>query len=127
MLARTPLMHTGYELRSSGRCAAYITSINECNKAAAALSLKDCTMLCKDPTASSVNTETEPPGCYFYFGYALKMNTAGSTASCSGSSECLCKTLAPTAGPTAAPSPAPTGPPSFAPSSAPSGMRYYLL
>ena len=49
----------------------------------------------RDTTASSVSTETKPPGCYFFFGCTLKMNTAGSTASCSSSSECLCKTLAP--------------------------------
>ena len=86
-------MQTGYKLQSSGRCIAYITSMDECNKAAAALSLKDT-------TASSVSTETKPPGCYFFFAYTLKMNAASSTYPCSSNSECLCKlttTLAPSA------------------------------
>ena len=92
-------IQTGYKLQSSGRCTAYITSVDECNKAAAALSLKDT-------TASSQDISFEPPGCYYKWSRVLKVNTTRSTASCSSSSECLCKltmTLAP------ATTPAPMG------------------
>ena len=117
--SRHACMRSGYELRSSGRCTAYITSIDECNEAAAALSLKDT-------SASSMTSDTKPPGCYYFFSYSLKMNTASSMTACSSTAECLCKstaTLAPalTVGPSTTATLAPTRPatsPAAAPTTA---------
>ena len=76
--------YAGYELRTSGRCTSYLSSIDECNKAAAV-------MLPQKMTASAVADSKYPPGCV-YANYDLIMNTDRSTwRQCSGFAECLCK------------------------------------
>ena len=108
-------MHAGYELRSSGYCAAYITSIDECNKAAAVLSLKAT-------AASTVTGPKYPPGCSYGIHNNLRSNTAGRSAdvsrrTCSTFHECLCK-VTKTRSPTIS-SPTTTGTPSMAPTLTP--------
>ena len=79
-------MCTGFELRDSGRCPSYITSVHECSKAAVLLSLKHT-------TASSVAVSRSPPGClYDSHSGSLKVNTVWSSWKvCGVPAECLCK------------------------------------
>ena len=130
-----------YELRTSGQCAVYITSIIECEQAAAALQLEDTTAIDDQRTSTQL-----PQGCYLYHvknrAAILKVNVGGTnTGNCTGDfggtykevgfemmSPCLCKlpTVSPTRFPTFYPTNAaefnsktPTVQPTFPPTTRP--------
>ena len=73
-------------LVTSGTCAAYISSINECEAAAEKLGLSDLT--CSDDGQDGKSYD--PQGCYFEGG-SLKLNVRMSnTGRCSSADKCLC-------------------------------------
>ena len=75
-----------FHLRDYGTCATAITTISDCNAAAAAMSMPD--------TSASDDAQTgvswDPPYCYFESN-ELKFNAGGSnTGICTASDQCLC-------------------------------------
>ena len=79
--------HTAFEIKKSGRCNLYITSMAECSQAAKALGFSD-TSASDD---GQNNVSYDPKGCY-YEGSSLKLNSRGTnTGSCTSSDQCLCK------------------------------------
>ena len=105
LLASTSAEPAKYELRTTGQCAVYITTVSECQLAASALGLVDTTA----SNDGKSNSEYDPQGCYVTtknlnkYG-SPKVNIAGTnTGMCSLVDQCLCKLASPTMSPTAPP------------------------
>jgi len=87
-----------FELKTSGRCSAYVQTIAQCNEAAIHLGLSDWTA--SDDRQSGVSYD--PPGCY-YEGRQLKLNTRMNNRGwCTILDKCLCRKASPSFSPTIA-------------------------
>jgi hypothetical protein len=85
-----------YQEKTTGKCSnlaggSSITSIAECNQAAAGLGWSDVVV-----GGNTGSVPDRPPGCYLYDGFLLIYNTlTTSTASCSSTRKCACSILCP--------------------------------